>query len=115
VILCSGKVAFDIEAKLEEAGTLKDSIKVVRIEEIAPFPISCIRDHLKGAHKAIWVQEESLNQGAFQFAKLHVDRVLAEMGLAPMAYIGRKSVHSFCTGASSDHKKENDKLWKQFE
>ena len=77
--------------------------------------MSSIRTHLQGAKSVIWMQEESLNAGAFQFAKLHVDRILADMGLAPMAYIGRKSVHSFCTGASSDHKKENDALWKQFD
>jgi probable 2-oxoglutarate dehydrogenase E1 component DHKTD1 len=64
VIICSGKVAFDIEAKLEEAH-LKEATKVVRVEEIAPFPIAEIREHLKGARQVTWVQEESLNQGAF--------------------------------------------------
>ena len=85
------------------------------MEELAPFPTARVRQHLEGAQEAFWVQEESLNQGAFQFAKLHVDRVLGEMGLGHLRYIGRDSVHSFCTGASSDHKKQNDKLWQDFE
>lgn len=38
VIFCSGKVAFDIEARLEKTQP-KDGILVVRLEEIAPFPI----------------------------------------------------------------------------
>ena len=31
-----------------------------------------------------------------------------------MEYVGRTSVHSFCTGASSDHKTLTEKLWKDF-
>jgi len=46
-----------------------------------------------------------MNQGAFQFAKLHVDRILEEMGHERMNYIGRDSSHSFATGAGTDHKK----------
>ena len=47
LILCSGKVSFDIEALLEKRdGNLKDSIRVVRVEEIAPFPVNDIRMHM---------------------------------------------------------------------
>lgn len=41
VILCSGKVALDIEAKLETAQVSRT--RVVRVEEIAPFPTARIR------------------------------------------------------------------------
>ena len=58
VILCSGKVAFDIEAKLEGGAS---NTRVVRVEEIAPFPTQRIRQHLEGAEQAIWMQEESMN------------------------------------------------------
>ena len=57
VILCSGKVAFDIETKLEGA-KLNDRVKVVRVEELAPFPIASIKDHLKSANglkEVFWV------------------------------------------------------------
>jgi len=45
VILCSGKIAFDIEAKLESI-ELKNRIKVVRVEELAPFPTARVREQL---------------------------------------------------------------------
>lgn len=114
VILCSGKVAFDIEAKLEANAPARPT-RVVRVEELAPFPTAEVRAHLQSAESVTWVQEESLNQGAFQFAKLHVDRVMKEMGLGHLAYIGRQSVHSFCTGANSDHKEQSERLWKTFD
>ena len=68
MILCSGKVSFDIEALLEKReGNLKDSVRVVRVEEIAPFPVSEIRNHMLNANpeEVVWVQEESMNEGAF--------------------------------------------------
>ena len=58
-----------------------------------------------------------MNQGAFQFAKLHVDRLLEEQGFvqSKMAYVGRSSVHSFCTGAGTDYKEQSAKLWSDFD
>jgi len=82
-VLCSGKVAFDIEAALEKEGALNHGVRVVRLEEIAPFPVQDLRAYMGGVSKdtnVVWMQEESLNQGAFQWAKLHVDRLLAEQG-----------------------------------
>jgi 2-oxoglutarate dehydrogenase complex dehydrogenase (E1) component-like enzyme len=61
VIICSGKVAFDIEAKLEKSGVPATLIKV---EEIAPFPVKSIKKHLAelGNDTTVtWVQEEALN------------------------------------------------------
>jgi len=83
LVLCSGKVAFDIEAALQKEGALSHGVRVVRLEEIAPFPIQDLRAYMGGVSKdtdVVWMQEESLNQGAFQWAKLHVDRLLAEQG-----------------------------------
>jgi len=38
VVLCSGKVALDIESRLEK-NSLKSGVQVIRVEEIAPFPV----------------------------------------------------------------------------
>jgi len=64
--------------------------------------------------KVCWIQDEPANQGAFQFAKLHIDRILANLGFGQreMGFLGRRSVHSFCAGAAKDHARESDKLWK---
>lgn len=45
VIFCSGKVGFDIEERLTKANASK-GIKLVKIEEIAPFPVEGVREAL---------------------------------------------------------------------
>lgn len=63
-----------------------------------------------------WVQEEPVNQGAFQFAKLHLEPIMSNLELTQtrIGYVGRSSCHSFATGAGTDNKKENESLWNQF-
>ena len=91
---------------------------VIRLEELAPFPVKHIQQQLSQVSansKVFYAQEECLNQGAFQFAKLHIDRVLKARGSGEMQYIGRSSQHSFATGSNIDNKYESEKLWKDFE
>ena len=68
VIVCSGKVYFDIHQILDKAD-LHHKIKVIRVEELAPFPYdlinSEIQDSLDHGADVYWVQEESMNEGAF--------------------------------------------------
>ena len=67
VIFCSGKVSLDIEARLEKA-QLAHGVKVIRLEELAPFPVHHIQAALENATSDasyLWVQEECMNQGAF--------------------------------------------------
>lgn len=61
VILCSGKVYFDIVSNLKETSR---NIRVIRVEELAPFPSAHIESELSEISKSaevIWLQEESLN------------------------------------------------------
>lgn len=39
LVLCSGKVSFDIEAAIEKQEGLGHGVRVVRVEEVAPFPV----------------------------------------------------------------------------
>jgi probable 2-oxoglutarate dehydrogenase E1 component DHKTD1 len=67
VIFCSGKVGFDIEDRLKKAN-VSGGVKMIKIEEIAPFPVQNIRDTLANVAdgaRFVWVQEEGMNQGAF--------------------------------------------------
>ena len=66
LVICSGKIAFDIEASLDKLQIENHGIRVVRLEEIAPFPVSDLRSHLKSLSKEdtteiVYVQEESMN------------------------------------------------------
>ena len=68
VILCSGKVGFDIQQRLEKSGVT--NVKVVKVEEIAPFPVANLKNTLNHELNSadtefFWVQEEPVNQGAF--------------------------------------------------
>jgi 2-oxoglutarate dehydrogenase complex dehydrogenase (E1) component-like enzyme len=57
VVFCSGKIAFDIESRLEK-NSPKSGVKVVRVEEIAPFPVFQIKETLLGVDPAaelVWV------------------------------------------------------------
>jgi len=116
VVLCSGKIFFDFHQLV----TSKDfeppagrGVKVLRIEELAPFPsIKLESTHFESVSrdaKICWIQEEPVNQGAFQFAKLHIDRILENLDFEQqeMAVISRHSMHSFCSGAASDNKAQN--------
>ena len=42
LIVCSGKVAFDLEANLEKK-ELDSGVRILRLEEIAPFPVDEVR------------------------------------------------------------------------
>ena len=58
-----------------------------------------------------------MNQGAYQFAKLHLDRVFSDQKFSKnkLNFVGRPSIHSFATGSPSDHKKEGETIWKNFD
>merc|ERR1712008_76006 len=59
VFFCSGKVGFDIEDRLAKAD-LQRGVKLIKIEELAPFPVNEIREALRSidARNHVYVQEE---------------------------------------------------------
>ena len=78
VILCSGKVYFDLlDARRERE---IDNIAIVRIEELYPFPRQLLINQLKlysNATEIVWCQEEPHNQGAWQFVQAYLTEVVA--------------------------------------
>ena len=64
-MVCSGKVGFDIQGKLSESKDLKNKVTVLRVEELAPFPIKQIEEQLRKSGNSnteiVWVQEEPCN------------------------------------------------------
>lgn len=69
LVICSGKVAFDIDDALNKKSEgAAHGVRVVRLEEIAPFPVNDLRSYMSGLSRdaeVVYVQEESMNQGAF--------------------------------------------------
>jgi len=74
VLYCSGKIYYDLLKKQMESN-IKD-VAIVRLEQIYPFPDEQIKSIKKNYNKAknhVWVQEESLNMGAWSFLKTFHD------------------------------------------
>jgi 2-oxoglutarate dehydrogenase E1 component len=68
VVLCSGKIYYDLEGADERAG--KTDTAIVRVERLYPFPtdeLAAVLDRYPGLRKVSWVQEEPRNMGARKF------------------------------------------------
>ncbi len=73
VLLCSGKVAYDLLAAREAEGS--DDVAVVRVEQLYPLPSSELVQTLErypNAAEVVWVQEEPANMGAWQFMAVNL-------------------------------------------
>lgn len=110
VILCSGKVYFDLlSARL--AKKISD-VAILRLEQLYPFPDSEIASELKKYKNAevVWCQEEPKNMGAWHFVDERIEEVLVKLGhksLRPK-YVGRVASASPATGYASYHAKEQE-------
>ncbi|MEX0705435.1 MAG: hypothetical protein WD041_02345, partial [Nitriliruptoraceae bacterium] len=80
VLLCSGKVAYDLIEERDERGL---EAAIVRVEQLYPFPGEQIRDLLASYPKAkdvCWAQEEPENMGAWGFVDGRLWNLLEELG-----------------------------------
>ncbi|MCC5987499.1 MAG: 2-oxoglutarate dehydrogenase E1 component [Pararhodobacter sp.] len=112
VVMCSGKVYFDLLAERDERGI--DDIYLMRVEQLYPVPTQSLRAELGRFAKAevIWCQEEPKNQGAWSFIEPWLEWVLNQIGAEnPRArYIGRPASASPATGLASRHKAQQEAL-----
>jgi len=112
VILCSGKVYYDL-LEAREARSIK-SIALVRLEQLYPFPSEELKNELKKYKNAevVWCQEEPKNMGAWKFVEELIEEVLVDIKhktLRPK-YVGRIASASPATGYGSYHAKEQKAL-----
>lgn len=99
LVFMTGKVGHDVQAALQ--GGDKVSARLIRVEELYPFPHREVARILKetGAKNAYWVQEEPQNMGAWSY----VAPLLREsLGFEPL-YIGRPASAATATGSSKHH------------
>ena len=81
LILCSGKVFYDLIEKKKEEN--REDIAVIRIEQLYPFPYDDLEEILtkyQNVQEFIWCQEEPLNQGAWFSHRHRIQRVLDRLG-----------------------------------
>ena len=112
VVLCSGKVYYDLFDAREAAG--RDDIYILRVEQLYPFPARALITELsrfKGA-EVVWCQEEPRNMGAWTFIEPNLEWVLEHVGGATKRarYAGRAASASTATGQLSKHNAEQKAL-----
>ncbi len=106
VILCSGKVYFDLLEAREKLK--KDDIVIFRIEQLYPFPakplVKEIKRYAKNA-KFYWCQEEPKNMGAWLLVRDYIQWTLKYIGAKnkEVMYIGRNPAASPATGYAKRH------------
>ena len=112
VVLCTGKVYYDMYQARENAG-VKD-VLILRLEQLYPFPHSALIEELKKYPNAdvVWCQEEPENTGYWQFVDRRIESVLGELKHKAKrpSYVGRVAAASPATGNASTHKTEQESL-----
>jgi len=106
LVLCSGKVYFDLLAAREKAGAT--DVAIARVEQISPFPFDLVQEEVIKFPNAeiVWCQEEPKNAGAWSYVRPRI--VTAARDVRPVAptYAGRKPAASTATGHGAWHAKE---------
>jgi len=114
VIVCSGKVFYDLRDELGKEET-EDRIAVCRLEQIYPFPSKEIKnefDRYPRLNRVVWLQEEPENMGAWSFVRHRMDRLLEGAGIR-VEYAGRVESASTATGSALVHHAEQAAILKQ--
>lgn len=111
ILLCSGKVYYDLLAKREEDE--RNDVALIRVEQLYPLSDAEMRDVLEPYAEdapVLWVQEEPENMGAWRTL-----RVRWGMEIAGHAFAGvtRPASASPATGSSTTHKLEQAELLRE--
>jgi 2-oxoglutarate dehydrogenase E1 component len=109
LVLCSGKVYFDLLEAREAQGI--DDIALIRIEQLYPFPISQyaeLLDEYRHVKEIIWCQEEPLNQGAWYQIKHRLQEPLQDH--QQLYYAGRPGAAAPASGIFKIHLQQQQAL-----
>lgn len=115
VLLCSGKVYFDLLEEREKQGV--DDVTILRLEQFYPWPMKSLTSALarfKAAELA-WCQEEPKNMGAWTFVDPWLELTLAKMDISAerARYVGRPASASTAAGLMSRHLRELQNFLRQ--
>ena len=109
ILLCSGKVYYELLAGRRERDD--DTIAIVRVEQLYPFPgkeLEAVFAAYPNARQVCWVQEEPWNMGAWHTMYRRLRRVLPEG--RELSYVGRAEAASPATGSYKVHQAEERDL-----
>ncbi len=105
VVMCSGKVYFDLYEEREKRGV--DDVYLLRVEQIYPVPMKALVNELSRFKQAemVWCQEEPRNMGAWHFLEPYLEWVLNQVGATHRRarYAGRPASAATAVGVMSKH------------
>jgi 2-oxoglutarate dehydrogenase E1 component len=113
VVLCSGKIYYELLAKRRESG-VKD-VALIRVEQLSPFPFDAVAENIAkypNAKSVVWAQEEPKNMGPWYFVQdriLTATRELNGNEVRPQ-YVGRPTMASPADGYADVHAKEQNRI-----
>lgn len=112
VVLCSGKVYYDLAEERDKRG-IKD-VYILRVEQLYPYPEKALEKELTRFPnaKVIWCQEEPHNMGSWTYIREPLEEHLERMGHAEpqVRYAGRKAAAAPATGLARKHMAEQAAL-----
>jgi 2-oxoglutarate decarboxylase len=109
VLLCSGKLYYELAAARDKRGI--EDIAIVRVEQLYPVPdpqIAAVLDRYPEAEDVRWVQEEPANQGAWPFFGLVLPEKLPR--LVGLKRVSRRRMAAPAPGSSKVHEVEQAAL-----
>jgi 2-oxoglutarate dehydrogenase E1 component len=105
VVLCSGKVYYDLYEEREKRGI--NDVYLMRVEQLYPFPMKALVQDLARFKQAeiVWCQEEPRNMGGWHFVEPYLEWVLTQAGMTHTRprYAGRPASAATAVGVMSKH------------
>jgi 2-oxoglutarate dehydrogenase E1 component len=112
VVLCSGKVYFDLLKARGASGD--DRVALVRVEQLYPFPFDSLANILGRWRNSeiVWCQEEPQNMGAWNFVDRRIEQVLSRLDVPAKRprFVGRAEAASPASGLFKRHVEEQAQL-----
>jgi 2-oxoglutarate dehydrogenase E1 component len=112
LILCSGRIHVDLVASELRGKNADDAI--ARLEQLYPFPQAALEELLASypaLEQLIWVQEEPLNMGAWNYLQPRLRQLCGER--IPFHYVGRPESSSPAEGSSTIYRLNQQALIEQ--
>jgi 2-oxoglutarate dehydrogenase E1 component len=111
LVLCTGKIYYDLLAAVRAGKASTDRIAIVRVDELYPWPheaLAAVLDRYSEIEEVLWTQEEPRNMGAWAFVS---PRLRAAVGNAmTIRYIGRPERASPAEGYAAPHAEQQARL-----
>ena len=112
VVLCSGKVYYDLLQERRDKGV--QDVAIIRVEQLHPFPKQSLGQALAPYKNAevVWCQEEPENMGAWTYIDRRLERVLKALDIKAKRpeYVGRDEAASPATGLAKVHQQQQEAL-----